>query len=292
MKKRKIFLVFFVLLNVISFKIIKADDVGKKISTAERIRLDEKGFSIIPPLDWEFFVDYPNLSFLTQIPFKKEIYQRSIQIMTFKGVKFIDESTANEFSKTLVQKFSISHPLIQDYRLRNYTMTKTQDGSDAILFYTEFSLNDKQMMQAHILMSSKDNHYLLTFTDRKDHFEGEDDLNTINLAWQAMTSIQLDSKPPYRFQQILIIIFILVFIGVFLTFLYFKRRKKAEEFSSDPENVTDLDNFDDLDGLDDEIVDDDEEWNINKKTKSNEDLVALGEDDGSEVESDNNDDKK
>lgn len=162
------------------------------ISTGKKLELKEGDFSIIPPDGWEVFKSHPSLTLLMQVPHNETLkYQRTIQVASFGGNKFIDEVTAREFESIIVSKFSQLTKSIEDYKIREHRVVDMEDGREGILFYTEFQLEGVSMMQAHILLSSSTRHYLMTYTDLADHFEKEEYSQYLNEAWSSMISVEL-----------------------------------------------------------------------------------------------------
>ncbi len=162
------------------------------ISNGDRIPLKGGDFSIAPPNGWEVFTNHPSLTLLMQIPHESSLkYQRTIQVASFGGKKYIDDVTAREFEKVIVNKFSQLTASIEGYEVREHRIVDMADGREGILFYTDFTLDGITMMQAHILVSSDVHHYLLTFTDIRDHFEKEEFSQYLNEAWSSMVSAEL-----------------------------------------------------------------------------------------------------
>lgn len=169
------------------------------ISDGSRVDLKEKGISIIPPMGWEVHLNFPNSTLLMQAPFETGMsYQRTFQVLRFKGGLPIDDITGREFSKVIEQKFATADGAIVDFRTRNHMVTKVEDGTPAVLYYSEFSLGSAAIMQAHLLLSSATHHYLLTYTDLAEHFEGEQATKYLSTAWESMVSVQLESSAPMR----------------------------------------------------------------------------------------------
>ena len=162
------------------------------ISNGERISLKGGDFTIAPPRGWEVFTNHPSLTLLMQVPHESSLkYQRTIQVASFGGKKYIDDVTAREFEKIIVSKFSQLTASIEGYEVREHRVVDMADGREGILFYTDFTLDGVSMMQAHILVSSEVRHYLLTFTDLRDHFEKEEYSQFLNEAWSSMISAEL-----------------------------------------------------------------------------------------------------
>ena len=168
--------------------------------SSQRFAIKEGDFSIVGPPGWEVIQDHANLSLLFQVPFTSDLlYQRTIQVAAFTGPVFIDEVTASEFEQTIVQKFSKASVTVRDYRIRNHLIIELADGRPGILFYSEFEFEGVALMQKHILVSSAERHYLMTFTDIAAHFDDERSNLYLGEAWQSMTSVELSGKSPSRF---------------------------------------------------------------------------------------------
>lgn len=172
------------------------------VGDGSRISLDDKGFSITPPEGWKIRRDLPRTSLYLQAANPIDNYVRNIGVVKFTGPKVINEITADEFSTYLVKNFPAASPEISDYQLRNHQPVQMADGREGILFYTDFKVHGRSMMQAHILLSSETNHYLATFTDLAEHFENPTS-NTGYLAeaWESMISIELNSPNPKPLEE-------------------------------------------------------------------------------------------
>ena len=177
------------------------------IADGSRITLRDGEFSIQPPPGWEVYTDHPSLTLLMQVPFKPDMkYQRTIQVASFAGPRFVDEVTAKEYEDVIVRKFSAASGGMVDYKVRNHLNTNLADGREALLFYTEFGLDGVNLMQAHILVSGKQRHYLLSFTDVAEHFESDAATRFLTEAWDSMTSVQLGGPSPARFESMAVIL--------------------------------------------------------------------------------------
>lgn len=205
-----------------------------EISDGSRITVKGKGFSITPPTGWEIHTDFPNMSLLLQVPFKKGLaYQRTIQVMIIKGASYIDDITRKKYEEILVRKYSRVTDSIQNYRIRNHLLTKMGDGREGILYYAEFTLEGRKMMQAHILVSSSKHSYLLTYTDLIEHFEGEESSKYLTKAWESMTSILLAGDAPVRFQKMFLFGLLIIAILILLILFYLIRHAKAGKSYTD-----------------------------------------------------------
>jgi hypothetical protein len=201
---------------------------------AQRVFVKENDFAIVPPKDWEVYTDISGLTMLMQVPHKVgDLYQRTIQVASFSGPRYMDEVTAEEFDETIVRKFRATSASIEDYRVRNHMDVEMADGRDALLFYTEFTLNEVALMQMHVLVSSQTRHYLITYTDLAEHFEKDDANQYLTEAWGAITSVQLGTRTPLRHETFLVIGGgvggILLLVGIFFgTRAWLSGRKYAQ----------------------------------------------------------------
>jgi hypothetical protein len=244
-KKSALFLTVFVMKLAIATPSAAQDEGQKKIAiaTGERLTVTGKGISIVPPKGWEVHQDNPHLSLVLQIPFSKDLkYQRTIQVMTFTGQKYIDSVTAKEFEELIVRKFTAASAGVENYRIRNNMPIELTDGRSALLFYSEFLLDGVSLMQAHILTSTRERHYLTTFTDLAEHFEDEMSGVFLTEAWNCMTSVELNGRTPLRFENIymfgagVFVIFLVVTILLTISKMAANRRYSRyseEEFADD-----------------------------------------------------------
>ena len=205
-----------------------------RIGTGERVVVRDGDFSMIPPNGWEVYEHLNDLTLLMQMPHQSGVkYQRTIQVASFARPRYIDETTAKEYEEVITRKFSATSAAVDGYRIRNHMVIDMADGRQGLLFYSDFSLDSVALMQAHILVSSADRHYLMTFTDVAEHFESDAAKQFLTEAWDAMISVQLGAPTPGRFSMItygavaagaaLAVIFVLVWI---------RRRRAAHQYSN------------------------------------------------------------
>ena len=205
-----------------------------RIGTGERVVVRDGDFSMIPPNGWEVYEHLNDLTLLMQMPHQSGLkYQRTIQVASFARPRYIDETTAKEYEEVITRKFAATSAAIDGYRIRNHMVIDMADGRQGLLFYSDFSLDSVALMQAHILVSSADRHYLMTFTDVAEHFESDAAKQFLTEAWDAMISVQLGAPTPGRFSMItygavaagaaLAVIFVLVWI---------RRRRAAHQYSN------------------------------------------------------------
>ncbi len=207
-------------------------DVPDSVGSGERLVIREGEFSMNGPSGWNVFTKHPSLTLLMQAPKDPNLkYQRTIQVAAFTGPKFIDNVTAKEFEDIITQKFKTAMLGIEDFNLRNHSEVEMADGREGILFYSSFKINDVSLMQAHILVSSQDKHYLLTYTDVVEHFESDSSNQYLTEAWDAMISAELNSPTPVRFQTgIMVVAGIIGVIVLLLIGVVIARRRAGNEY--------------------------------------------------------------
>ncbi|MCX6123206.1 MAG: hypothetical protein NTV34_00410 [Proteobacteria bacterium] len=187
-----------------SAKIISEISAKVPVSDGTRLSIEGKGFTMAPPSGWIIRKDLPrNSLFLQPEKLSAEEYPRNISVIKFPGPMAINEASAEKFSQYLEKNFPSVSQEIEDYRLRNNQSMQMADGREGLLFYSDFTVHGKAMMQANVLVSSETDHYLISFTDVAEHFENpQGDSEFLATAWAAMTSIQLDSPNPQPMESL------------------------------------------------------------------------------------------
>ncbi len=202
---------------------------GAFISKGERVALDDKGFSLAAPQGWIIRKDLPRSSLFIQAPVAQSQYPRNITVLRFKEPKLINRASAEDFAKYLVASYPQASNSIENYSLRSHERITLNDGREGWLFYTELTDTGLALMQAHILVSSQSHHYLVTFTDKSEHFEGEQSSQQPFMeAWSAMTSLELESSSPSPVGQARLMAMILVAVGALLVVSAMVRRVLAK----------------------------------------------------------------
>lgn len=201
----------------------------KEISTGEPITVKERDFTITPSPGWEILRGYPNMSLLLQIPARAGLdYQRTIQVMAFKGSYYLDDLGAEQFVKELNEKIPETSGRIHNFSVRPWQKATLKNGQPAILFYADFMMEDKAFMQAHLLTSTKTNHYLITFTDLAKYFQGEGESDHLTPAWATMISLELKEAPPIRYFEIKVLSVLFVAFSIVIFFVIRRRRRRAQ----------------------------------------------------------------
>jgi len=222
---------------------------GAEVSTGARVDIDGKGFSINPPVGWIVQKNMPHASLVLMAPTSGQEYPRNISVLRFKGPKIIDSQTADAFAAKLVKDFPATSPSIENYTLRDQQSIQMTDGREGMLFYTDFLGSGRKMMQAHILLSSETNHYLVTYTDVAEHFEGANDgvSQFLSDAWAAMTSIQLDTPNPKPSRDLFYILGgIAIFVLAWMVFSYIRNLRAARQYREFSSGDTDFSSPDEV----------------------------------------------
>jgi hypothetical protein len=178
----------------------------------DRIEVLEKGFSIVPPANWIISRKPYGMSLLMH-PAKKDSssqgdqFLKSIQVYTFNEPAYIDEEGANKHKAWLEETVRSRYPELKHFRFLDDYKVSTKMDRPALMFYVEFELNEVSLMQAQILVSSQTRHYQLVYTDLAENFFGGQRTQLLETAWKSMSSIELDSPSPGRFDAALKFIF-------------------------------------------------------------------------------------
>lgn len=198
---------------------------GEDSEQNQSILVDDRGFSLVPPKGWQIFRNMNGASLYIEAPQDPEhLYQRNIRVMAFNGAEYIDEITFEEFEKTIAENSRKTSNAIQNYRMRNHQGIKLADGTPAGLFYADFMMNGVAMMQMHVLTSSENYHYIMTFTDTMEHFE-MDNSPYLAEAFTSLMSMQVETPPPSRDDSIYLIGGSILFVILF--YISFRIWRKA-----------------------------------------------------------------
>lgn len=207
---------------------------GSEVSQGEKISIDGKGFTIQPPVGWIVQRDHPRLSLMIMAPVAANQYPPNISVVRFSGPMLIGSDSAEKFGDKIVKGFTQASSTLQGYSLRGSEPIKLADGRDALLFYTEYQDGERKMMQAHVLASSKTNHYLLTYTDIADNFVSGSESSSSQVftnAWTSMVSLELDSGSPEPAKTVTIALAVLAgIIVVWFTVAFIRNRRAAAQY--------------------------------------------------------------
>jgi hypothetical protein len=174
-----------------------SQDTEEIADGVSKIQIQEKGFALIPPQGWLIHRDRQGMSLfleVTEEQKKTDGYQRSIQISRFSGALPIDADTGKQFQNKIKENFSKASYGVSGYGVREFMISQMADHRPSLVFYSDFQLGGFPMMQAHILVSSKEFHYLITYTDLAEHFD--DSKGFLPVAWTAMSSFEILGEAP------------------------------------------------------------------------------------------------
>jgi len=193
-------------LVIISFVgvISTTDGISKTIvSNGEPIEIEEKGFNLTPPNGWSVNFNYPSTTLLLEAPDRKsDKYRRTIQVLSFSESRYMDELSSEEFALYISKNFSQASAMIQDFEMRDKVPVELNSNLSGYLYYTSFKIDETELMQMHVLISSATRHFLVTYTDLAVFFDTDISSEVhLNEAWQVMSSIELDSPAPVRFSS-------------------------------------------------------------------------------------------
>jgi hypothetical protein len=171
------------------------------LADGERVvNIAEKGFSITPPSGWTYATNYPGLTLVMQAPEEKDqVYRRTIQVTSLDGEMIITDSNVEEFQEYLVKKYTEASSSISGYSVRNHLPVDLENGLKGHLFYTEFKIDQVDLMQMHVVVSAEDNYFIATYTDLAKYFDvSESPSEHLNEAWTTANTIKLE-KPAQGF---------------------------------------------------------------------------------------------
>lgn len=177
------------------------DQTGSgQVSQGSKVVLRDGEISLELPKGWKYYQDIPGQTLLALAPdVDSSGFQRAIQIMTFGGPKFLDDVTASEYRDIIARKFSGASAAISNYQMNNHIKIELADGRSAILFYAEFDKDKRKFMQAHILVSNMDRHFVISYTDGAEHFANDAPTPNLNEAWQVLMSTTVKGSTPLRY---------------------------------------------------------------------------------------------
>lgn len=214
------------------------------ISTGERVEVPVKGFSIIPPRDWQVYPNLPGVTLLLEAPLSKQgrkVYPRNILVLSFPDPIPIDNQTMQEFHKTLTKNFTNPARNLEKYNIYSSELINLKNGEPAILYYADFESQDQKMRQVHLLVSSDMAHFLVSFTDIRDNFENPKSVAIFQGAKESLLSIQLESSAPTRTNWLLIVFAIVaLLLSIWIAIARMQRNQKFDESTlRSPENPDD-----------------------------------------------------
>lgn len=201
MRDKLVHLFYLTLISVALFFSAASRSSEEVIATGSPIILRGGEFSITIPKGWSVISEVPGQTLLAQSPKSSASeFRRAIQVMTLGGARYLDEVTAIEFNETIARKYGGTTSSISKYQMNNHMNVELSDGRSALLFYSEFEQDQKKYMQAHLLISNAERHFLISYTDAAEHFSNEATTPNLNEAWQAMMSTEIKGATPVRYK--------------------------------------------------------------------------------------------
>ncbi len=227
-----------------------ADAPSDNLTDADgRIHVGSAGFSMMPPTGWKVRDNVPGLSLVLEAQEEKSPkYRGTIQVQVAQGPRYLDSVGISDFQDEIKDKLGGEGSSLLDFTVRNSELVKADDGRDALLVYTGFNMNGAELLQAHLMISSENQHVVVTYTDLAERFDSNAADAPLGIAWAAMTSANIPGKNPERFAGAIHIGalagLLIVFIAVLLTVRNALARKAYARVGtgaeSDMNNITDM----------------------------------------------------
>ena len=204
------------------------------VSDGSRLFFDNKKFSIVPPWGWRIDTETIGGGLLMLSPLRKEArHNANIQLLKYNDYINIRSLSSKDVYNKFIKKFLDIHVQVRDLYLHDLLIIEFKKGVDGLSFYTSFSLNKEKMMQAFLLVSTINNHFLLSYTDKESYFRDRDVDGYFDEAWQSIASIEFtdDIYQPVINKFILFLIMI-IFI-IFTLLFYFRYRRNSRSYLDD-----------------------------------------------------------
>lgn len=174
------------------------------IADGNPYNLSDLSFSLIAPEGWETVTDNGQLTMVIQEPkpkFSNEnreevIFQRNITVAVMHEASPIDEERAEKLEKQLSEQFG-KNTLATNFQVLEHRFIDYKGKKDAILVYSSLNIGEHPMMQMHLLVSSSNKQFLLTFTDLEKRFI--EDKPMMEAVWNSMVSININGTAPSRY---------------------------------------------------------------------------------------------
>lgn len=187
-------------------------------------------------------------------------YKKNIAVRRFEGKIFIDDISAKRFSELVEIKYPMASNSIVNYRNQEPEYVTLENGSEAILIYSSFSMTGIDMMHMHLVVSTEMSHFLVTYTDLYESVSKEES-ESFQLAWNMLSNV----KVPYtqsggRFYSTVYTVGggVLLFVSLFMWGFIRRRLVGAKISSFNDEYGDEID--DELDHENEWIVDDDYDY--------------------------------
>ena len=164
---------------------------------------EQRAFRMIVPSGWEVTnqgKENEPLEILSP-KIEDDVYQGNIKIMRFNESIRISEQTAKKYEDKITTRHNFLS-YIKNFSIRNYDETTLNDGTKVIIIYSEFKIDKTDLMQAHVLIPAAKSHYLLTYTDLQDRFEGVQKEVFTDTVWNSLISFKPSNPVPTNSGQL------------------------------------------------------------------------------------------
>jgi hypothetical protein len=148
---------------------------------------------IAVPSNWEIRKKSENSFFALDRKIVND-YQKNVTVKTFAGKRYIDEITAELFKNMVKKKYTQALKSISNYETAETEYISLENGNEAILMYSTFSIDGVDLMHMHVIVSSDKNHYLVTYTDAHSSL-AEEDSASFQLAWNTISRVSVPYTP-------------------------------------------------------------------------------------------------
>ncbi len=179
--------------------------VADEISNGSVIDLGE-GLSIAPIAGWKIERKSTGMSLVMkevlppqtgEIDYSKPVFARNLTLLTMHQARPIDEAAVaelkGEVSKMYSKGLSSSDLTFTDHKFFDY-----KGKGDGLILFSQFTLNNYQMMQMQVVVSGDSKSYLMTYTDLASNFANP---ASYEAAWKSMISIQVSGVAPKRYHK-------------------------------------------------------------------------------------------
>lgn len=206
-------------------------DPQNLISDGQPIELSRIEAKITPPKGWEVKLNSGGFSAVMQEkkieakPGNRVLFQKNITLAVIQRAAPIDEIRAQELQEELTKSVANDSSAV-DFKILEHRFFNFRGLNDGLMLYSTVKLAGFEMMQMHVLVSNDERQYLMTYTDFADQFQKTG--ANFDMAWNAMTSLQIAGAAPDRYEELLRYSSLAGGLVVMLSVLGFIRRRRAK----------------------------------------------------------------
>jgi hypothetical protein len=236
-KESYFYKIIFIICMLVLSNFIYANKLSTKryiISDGSRLFFDNKKFSIVPPWGWRVDTEAIGGGLLMLSPLKKGIrHNANIQVLKYNDAIDISSLSNKDIYNRYIMKFLGTHTQVRDLYLHDSLVLEFKEGINGLSFYTSFNLNQEKMMQTFLLVSTINNHFLLSYTDKETYFRDRDVDGSFDEAWQSIASIEFtDAVYKSRINNLLFFI-VVAAILIFALLFYSRFRRNKKDYLDD-----------------------------------------------------------